>query len=378
MAKILVLGGGFAALAAVEVLSKEVGDRAEITVVSANDEFIFYPALIPMVFGDFEPEELHFNIRQTLLKRGINFVEGKVTKLEPESQEVSVISGNVVEILDFDYLLVAIGRSLSMTEIPGFSEYAHHVLGIASALKFRNAVSDFDSGSIVVGLCPDAFLPVPVCEAALALARKFDRKIADGEISVTAVFPSTLDNAFAGSALFRDLDTEFENKKINLVSDFPIASVHSEAIVSNVGPAINYDLLMLVPPLRGQKHDTNILPFANEEGFVRVNEFMQVDGFDRIYAAGDIIDLPGPKFGYMAVRQGKVAARNIISQIQRKEPSTEYTHNIAWVIAEKYTDPVFFHYGFWDETLADFDESTFFGMAKRIRDRYGPVKSPDI
>lgn len=378
MAKILVLGGGFAALAAVEVLSKEIGDSSEITMVSISDEFVFYPALVPMVFGDFEPEEIHFNIRQMLTKRGINFVLGKVTKLDPQSRTVSVLSDQVLEILDFDYLLVALGRTLSVIEIPGFSRYAHHLLGLGPALKFKQAVSDFNSGSIVVGLCPDALLPVPVCESALAMARKFEKQMADGEVSVTAVFPSTLDKAFAGSALFRDLDTEFENKGITLVSDFPIDSVHSEAIVSQVRPAIKYDLLMLVPPFRGHKHDMDILPFANEQGFIPVNELMQINGFDRIYAAGDIIDLPGPKFGYMAVRQGKVAARNIVSQIHNEEPSTEYTHNIAWVIAEKYTDPVFFHYGFWDETLSDFEENTFFGMAKRLRDRYGQVKPVNI
>jgi NADH dehydrogenase FAD-containing subunit len=108
---------------------------------------------------------------------------------------------------------------------------------------------------------------------------------------------------------------------------------------------------------------------------------MQVADLDGVYAAGEIVSQPGPKFGYMAMRQGKVAAANILAELNGEKPSTEYVHKIAWAISEKYTDPIFFHYGFWDETLEDFDENALLGMAGRLRDRYGPLRldgAPDV
>lgn len=377
MAKILILGGGFAALAAAEVLAKEIGEKDEIVLVSKNDQFIFYPGFVPMVFGDFKPQEIRFDLMPLLRERRIRFVQGEFVDLDTKNKAVHIRSRDVEEIISFDFLLIALGRTLAVKEIPGYFEYAHHILGFGPALRLKEAISNFSSGSIVVGLCPDSSLPIPVCEAALALAQKFQKKITGGEVTVTAVFPATLEKALAGAGLFRDLESEFERKGIRLVSDFPVISVREDAIHSAFGSAINYDLLMLVPPFLGQKALASLRPFANDEGYIQVDSRLRVAGFEGIYAAGDIISLPGPRFGYMAIRQGKVAAENIISRLRGREAVSEYANELEWIVGERFTHPVFFHYGFWDDTLSDFDENAFFGMAKLIRERYGSVKPPD-
>jgi hypothetical protein len=51
-----------------------------------------------------------------------------------------------------------------------------------------------------------------------------------------------------------------------------------------------------------------------------------------------------------------------------------YIHRIEWVISEQYTDPIFFHYGFWDETLEDFNDDAIFGIARHLREHYGRVR----
>jgi NADH dehydrogenase FAD-containing subunit len=109
------------------------------------------------------------------------------------------------------------------------------------------------------------------------------------------------------------------------------------------------------------------------DGFARVNDKMQLEGFEGIYAAGDIISLEGPRFGYMAMRQARVAAVNAVVELSGEPPTLGYIHEVEWVLGEKYTHPNFFHYGVWDNTLLDFDEDALLGMAKRIRERYGFV-----
>lgn len=378
MAKVLILGGGFAAIAAAETLSNVLDGTDEIMLVSPSHDFVFYPALVPLIFGDFDLREIHFDLRPKLAERNIKFVEGKVTGFDTRSQTVLVESDRAAKEIDYDYLLVTIGRRLATETIPGFFRYAHHLLNIESALKFKNEISGFAAGSIVVGLCPDSYLPVPVCETALALAGRFEQEIADGKVTVTAVFPSTLDQAFAGSALFRDIEDEFERRGIRLVSDFAVERVHEDKIISALGSSLNYDLLMLVPPFQGQFALMQQAQMTDDAGFTKVNSLMKIAGQDRIYAAGDIVSMPGPRFGYMAMRQGKVAAANILSELRGEEPTVEYSHEIAWAIGEKYTDPVFFHYGFWDNTLNDFDENALFGMAKPIRKHYGLVGPEDV
>lgn len=376
MARIVILGGGFAAISAAEALASAAGGEHEIILISKSREFIFFPAIVPMVFGDFQPEEIRFDLRLKLAQHSVEFVEGDVTAINTKSRTVEVTGDRMDLTIGFDFLVVAVGRRLAAANVPGLFKHAHHLLSVDAALKFKEAISTFESGSIVVGLCPDASLPVPVCETALALGERFAKEIRRGDVSLSVVVPTTLENAFAGTALFRDVEDEFDRAGIGLVSDFAVTTVEKKRIVSALGDSVDYDLLMLIPPFSGQLSLRNYGAVTDISGFAKVNSLMQVTGLDRVYAAGEIVSMPGPKFGYMAMRQGRVAAANILAELNGKAPTIEYSHKPAWAIAKKYTDPVFFHYGFWDETLVDFDESALFGMAKRMRDRYGHIK-PD-
>ena len=373
MAKILILGGGFAAISAAETIAAGIGDAHEITLVSKSSDLTFYPAIVPMVFGDLAPEDIRFDLRHALAAHSIRFVQGEVRAINTRLRKVEVAQDRLDTTLDFDYLIMAIGPRIAAALLPGLLENAHDLLTIDGAVKFKEAVSEFESGSIVVGLGPEANLPVPVCESAFALSEKFREEIKRGDVSVSAVFPSSVEKAFAGSTLFRDVKAEFDRKGIRLVSDFPIAQVEVDQIVSTSGESIHHDLLMLIPPFASQLSLHNLGPITDIWGFAKVDSLMRVEGVDRIYAAGDIVSLPGPKFGYMAMRQGKVAALNILAELRGEKPSKEYVHKIEWAIGERYTDPIFFHYGFWDNTLEDFDDNALFGMAKKVRARYGSI-----
>lgn len=374
MSRIVILGGGFAGVTAAEILASEVGGENEITLVSINRDFTFFPALVPLVFGDFQPDEIHFDLRRKLLERNIRFIQGEVLEIDTELNKVRLTGDDIDGDIFFDHLLVATGRRLATERISGFFEYAHHLLGVGSALMFKKAIDDFEGGSIVVGLCPDAFLPVPVCESALALAKRFEKKIDAREVSITAVFPMTLERAFLGTTLFRDLEEEFRRKKIDLVYDFPVHRVIEDEIISETGSNIPYDLLMLIPPFRGQTSLRRLTMKTDPADFLEVNDHMQVKGFQNIFGAGDIVKVEGPKFGYTAMRQARVAANNIIARLRKQDMKEEYSHELAWLISEQYTDPIFFHYGFWDETLEDFDDNAILGMAGRLREHYGRVK----
>ncbi len=376
MAKVLILGGGFAAVAAAEEVRKQLPVEHDVTIVSANGQFTFYPAIVPMLFGEFAPEDIVFDLAEKAGERGIGCIEAEIRSIDVDARTVRITRNGSEEELAFSHLIIALGRKLATGSLPGFDKYAHHLMGMKAATKFRDAINEFQRGSLVVGLCPGSSLPVPVCEAALGLAERFSKEIESGLVSVTAVFPSTIEDAFDGSSLFRDIEGEFERKGVRLVTNFVIETVDANSLKSADGIVIAHDLLVLMPPFRGLGSVLEGSTVIDAAGFAKVNDLLQVDGRKGFYAAGDIVSLPGPRFGYMAIRQGKIAAQNVIAEIRGDEPVSTYEHRIAWAIGEKYTDPVFFHYGFWDESLEDHDPDTFFGMAEEIRQKYGPLK-PD-
>lgn len=372
MANIVILGGGFGGLVAAEQLAASfITGAHKITLVSRQPEFVFYPALVQVAFGKLEPSAVKFNLAAKLAVSGVRFVEGEVVQIDAERQAVQIAGEDFDGDLHYDYLIIALGRQLATSEIEGFFEHAHHLLGVGAAVKFGDAVRNFKKGGIVVGMCLGASLPVPPCETAFALARKFEREIAGKEIDVSIVFPESIAAAFGGAGLHRELQAAFEKHNINLVTDFRIAKITADAVQTNGGDSINYDLLMLVPPFRGQALLTRMeKEVADERGYARVNGLMQLKNLPNAFAVGDVVAFSGPKFAHMAVRQAKVAAENIVYEISGEQRRAEYYHEISTVIDQGGSDTIYLHYGIWDDELFRLQKSAFWSWAKSLHDRY--------
>ena len=177
MARILILGGGFGGLIAAERLSQQLGTEHQVTLVSLSRRFTFYPALVRLAFGHIETKDITFDLIAKLNELNVRFVHGEVIELKPEIKRVKVVDDDFNGEISYDFLVIAVGRRLATEKIGGFFEHAHHLLGIKSALRFGEAVENFQKGNIVVGLAPNAFLPVPVCETAFAVSKKFKKEI---------------------------------------------------------------------------------------------------------------------------------------------------------------------------------------------------------
>jgi sulfide:quinone oxidoreductase len=347
---ILILGGGFGGLMAAEILVKILGAKHRITLVSPYDKFTFYPALVRVAFGDCQLEDITFDLHQKLNELDVRFVQGEVLDIKPKHKRVKITGDDFDGEISYDYLVIAFGRRLATEKVGGFFEHAHHLLGIKAAQKFGAAVDEFKKGKIVVGLSPQAFLPVPVCETAFALAKKFEKEIENNEVSINVVFPETVKQAFGGADMHQKLEKAFTKHNIKVTTDFAVKEVTDAAIISADNKSIDYDLLMLLPPFRGQSRLNN-LEFTDQLDFIKVDNYLRVQDLNNTYAVGDIAAFPGPKLAYMAVRQAQVAAENIVAEMSGGMPTKIYHHDIAVIIDEGGEDSIFLNYGIWDETL---------------------------
>lgn len=373
MANILILGGGFAGLVAAERLSEKLGSNHQITLVSPGSKFTFYPALVQLAFGECDADDITFDLAAKMHDLDVRFVEGEAINVNPNRKAVKITGDDFDGEIHYDYLIAAVGRRLATEKTPGFFEHAHHLLGTKAALKFGGAVKEFKAGEIIVGLCPEARLPVPVCETAFALARKFEREIEQGKISVKVIFPESLEAAFGGANFHKELETAFRRHRINLLYDVPIREITNEEVLSSKKHQIKYDLLMLVPPFRGNAALRG-LGASDDEDFIKVNGLMQVHDAENAYAAGDIVAFSGPKFAHMAVRQASVAAENILAEIEGRQPEAEYYHEIKTIIDAGSADSIYLHYGIWDDETFSVRRGSFWSWAKNVHDRFWQSK----
>lgn len=367
MANILIIGGGFSGLVAAERLAAEVGKDHQVTLVAPNKDFTFYPALVQLAFGECEVSDITFDLRAKLAGVGVRFVQGELLRLNKERQKAEITGTDLEGELNYDYVIFAMGRRLATEKVAGFFEYAHHLLGTKAALRFGQAVEKFREGDIVLGLCPGARLVVPVCETAFALARKFAAEVKDGSVRIKLIFPESLKAAFGGADLHKQLEPAFARHNINVLYDVPIVEVNEDEVVSSEKHRVRHDLLMLLPPFRGQAI-LDDLGITDADDFIRVDGTMRVHGMNNAYAVGDIASFSGPKLAHMAVRQAEVAAFNIAAELKGKTPDREYYHEIAAVIDAGGADSIYLHYGIWDDALYRIKQGTFWGIAKETHD----------
>ena len=368
MAKVLILGGGFGGVVAAERLAEQLGDEHQITLISRNRNFVFYPALVRLAFGKCETKDVSFDLRQAMLHRRVNFVEAEVAHIDPHEKKVTIAHGEIEGKLPYDFLVFALGRRLATERITGFFENAHHLLNVDKALKFGKAISNFHEGRAVIGQCEGARLPVPVYETAFALARRLQETGERNRVRITVVHPDGVD-AMLGERAGVALTKAVAAHEIEVVHNFPIQRVTANSALTSDGDAVNFDLLMLVPPFRGSSA-ASYMGTTDREGYIMVDWTMRVIGHEGIYAVGDCVNFDGPKMGHMAIRQGEVAAANLAAELAGGEPVSHYTHEIRLVIDDSGDDSIYLHKDLWSDEPGSVRQGRFWSWAKRVQQRY--------
>ena len=372
MAKVLILGGGFGGVVAAERLAEQLGDEHQITLVSRSRNFVFYPALVRLAFGKCEKKDVSFDLRHTMLNRRVNFVEAEVAHIDPFERKVNIAHGEVEGKLPYDYLIFALGRRLATERITGFYEHAHHLLNVDKAIKFGKAIEQFHEGRAVFGQCLDARLPVPIYETAFALSRLFEERGERDRIRITIVSPDTVESDLGDIGAALALKKALDAHQIDILSNFRIGSLTQNSATATNGDAVNFDLLMLIPPFRGSSA-AHYMGVTDDDGYIHVDWTMRVLSHERIYAVGDCVSFAGPKMGHMAVRQAEVAATNLAAEIKGQEPVSHYSHEMKFVIDEAGSDGLYLHKDIWSDEPATIRQGRFWSWAKRAQKRYWEI-----
>ena len=369
MAKVLILGGGFGGVVAAEALAQQLGDEHQITLVSRDDQFVFYPALVRLAFGNCEPDDVTFDLRRSMLNRRINFIQAEVARIDPTERKAILAHGDVEGTIPYDYLIYALGRRLATECVPGFFEHAHHLLDVDGALKFGEAIRGLEEGRVVIGQCAEARLPVPVYETAFALSSWLKDNSDPESVSITLVSPTTIRSEFGDHRVAALLHQALSRQRIEFLPNFPISRIGPTYASTGDQRDLHYSLLMLLPPFGGSSAASR-LGITDAAGYINVDWSMKVVGAERIYAVGDCVNFAGPKMGHMAVNQAQVAAANVAAEIAGHQPIAHYDHDMMMVLDVFDGDSIYFHKDLWSDDDGTVRHGRFWSWAKRVHRRY--------
>lgn len=319
--KIVVVGGGFAGLESAFLIRQKLGDRADVTIVSDRDEFLFKPNTIYIPFGATE-QSLLIPIAPASAKRGIRFVKGAFETLDKDARTVTTEG----EELDYDYLVLATGASMRPDEIPGLLEYAETIWTPAEMARLgerlRALVAESADGrkrTLLFLVPPNNKCAGPLYELVFMIETWLRKQgVRDRFKLVWTTFEATYIAAF-GPKLHDVVLEEFGERGIDGHAAKRVGSVDADAVHYEDGERVPYDLLVAFPPYVAAVRYEG-LP-QDDRGFLRTEaSSRRVVGGERIYAPGDTGDFP-VKQAFLAFLQADAVAEDIAARVEGRAPA---------------------------------------------------------
>jgi len=313
---ILILGAGFGGLEAATRLRGALDESFEITVVDEYDFFNFGFTNFDLMFGRREPEECKENL-SALNDKGIRFHQAAIESIDPEGKRVETSTGP----LTADYLVVALGAELAPDAIPGFLESGgHHFYSFAAAQWLWPLIDEFQSGQILMAIfdkpykCP----PAPY-EAAFQLDDFYRERGIRQDVAIDILIPGPMPLPISPevSAGIEELLT---SRQIALHKNHKVVEIDYQAKQAEVanGTRYPYDLFLGVPIHRPP---AVVLDSAlGDKGWIRVDTATMRTRFERVWAMGDVVQIPigdfaVPKAGAFAEDAAATVAADILRTI---------------------------------------------------------------
>ena len=316
--QVVVLGGGVGGLVVANELKGRVKDAATVTLVDRKQRFEFPPSFPWVVMGARGREQVQRDLA-LLRKKGIRVLISEVVALDLAGRSVKTAGENI----PYDFLVIALGAEYSPESVPGFSEHAHHMYDLESAVRLKDALANFPGGRVMVGVSRLPFkCPTAPYEMALLLDDRFRRQGIREKVCIDFFTPESAPLPSAGPENGRKVVEMFQERGIGYLPGRKLKAISSKSISLEDGNPLAYDLLVCVPPHRAPRPVVEA-GLTDPSGWIPVDSRAMETKHPGVFAVGDITSIPTPngytpflsKAGVFAHGQAEVVAQNLAVRI---------------------------------------------------------------
>ncbi|MBW6486097.1 MAG: FAD-dependent oxidoreductase [Syntrophobacterales bacterium] len=345
--KVLILGSGFGGAYTLRHLVKSTNknENVQITVVNDENYFLFTPLLHEVAMGSIETRHISYPVRRLHWRDRFNFILTTVKKIDLINRQVATEAG----VLDFDCLVMALGSVPDKSQLNLAGGHVFTLKTLYDAMKLRNhIIAVFEQAAIEKDMQKQKQLLTFVA-------------VGGGYIGIQAV--SELRDCIFKNLIRYYKGINPDNIKIMLIESRPKVV---ERMDHELGAYVMKQLEDMGIEVRTNSRMTRaweghveineeeVIPTAtimwstgmvsnpliaaleaptDNLGRVKVNTYLEVEGFPGIYALGDCAHFENPKSAqpippraHTTVRQAKIVAYNIIADIRgRSKKAYRYT-----------------------------------------------------
>jgi NADH dehydrogenase len=321
MARILILGAGFAGLwAAIGAARKrdEIGSRAAELEILVLDRNPYHNIRVRNYEVDLS--DVAIPLRGLLDPVGVKYSVAEVAAIDVANQHVTV-AGDAGSIA-YDRLVLALGSELARPAIAGLATHSFDVDTYAAAQKLNAHLASLAdappsparSTIVVVGA---GFTGI---EVATEMPAKLEKAGVHGERRVILLDPNPVVGATIGSNGRPVINEALSALGVETRLGVKVETLDADSIRLSSGEIISARTVvwcagMCASPL------VATLPGEHEHGRLSVDQFMRVKGFPRVFAAGDVASarLDGEHETVMSCQfarpMGRYAGHNVVAEL---------------------------------------------------------------
>jgi NADH dehydrogenase len=336
--RVVIVGGGFAGLAAAHALRHA---DAEVILIDRRNHHIFQPLLYQVATAVLSPAEIAAPIRQLEVKqRNLSVLLAEVIGVDVASRTIEAsFQGGGVRKVAFDYLLVATGMHPSYFGHDEFARYAPGLktLGDAETIRakilgaFELAATTEDDGErarqmtfVLVGAGPTGVeLAASLAHMVNVTLRGNFRRIDPAKASIILLDAGKRVLPTFAESLSRKVARRLEKLGVKVVTDVKVETVDEKGVIAGGNRIPSATVLWTagvaaspVPKMLGSKTD--------RAGRALVDPFLKVADAPGVFVIGDaalvmLNEHPVPGVAQAAIQQGRYVGRLIAKELKGRK-----------------------------------------------------------
>ena len=330
--RIVIVGAGFGGVKLAKLFAKE---NVNVTLVDRHNFHLFQPLLYQVSTAVLSTDEIAYPVR-TFFRENKN-VEFFMAKAQGVDRDRKVLLTNHGEIA-YDYLILAAGATTNFFGMENVEKYSYGMKTLQEAVHIRNHVLHMferankceDSEEerrrmlsfVVVGGGPTGVEEAGALTELIAVQKKEYHNLDFDEVSVKLI-EATPDVLLMMAPNLRQHTVKvLERKGVEVLLNTQVMDYDGESLKLKDGTEIPTKTVIWAAGVKAVPFIANCGSEVDRGGRIIVNEKLQVEGSENVFAIGDCAhfqhgtERPLPTVAPVATQQAKVAYENIMKLIR--------------------------------------------------------------
>ena len=333
---IVIIGGGYGGLRAVEFLAKE--PNLNITLIDKNPYHYLQTEAYGYIAGRFDIHDIAIDLEQWCsgFKGKVRFYNDYVHNLDFGAQTITCHT----QTLSYDYLIIATGAQTNFFSfIEGLRANSHGVKNLERAYNFRKEFEDLiykqmqneehaKTESINIAIGGAGLSGVEVAAEMANVIHTYSKTIGERAKAIKIYLIDASKTILPGMSdyVIENTQKRLESLGVEILTDSFINNVDGEQITFKDGSRLKYRFMIFTGGIKASNLNNKIDTSKNKTAQFLTDDMLRIQGQNNVFAIGDCVEVRDargeilPPTAQIAEKSAEYAAHAIHMLLQGKTP----------------------------------------------------------